>query len=195
MNNPPSIQSGDTAVILAALQFTVEKHLRELHGQPDNGGYINRRILVTEILSRVGQINDATMLTAAILHEVYDGSQELKREFDHYFGPEVRVLVQELSENKRLSQPERLQALLDHAHMLSPKAKQIVVAEKICRLQELAQEPAKDWSLGRMHGYMTWLAQVVSRCRGVNERLDCYFDELYLAQIERVHQFYPEAAA
>jgi len=195
MQTPPQLQAGETAVILAALQFTVEKHIRQMNGEPDNGTYINRRIVVTEILSRVGRVTDITTLTAAILHHVFDDTLTVKMEFDRYFGTPVRLLVQELAEDKTLSEPERMQAWLDRVQLLSPRAKEIIVAEKICKLQEISKTQPEDWSFERTCGYMTWLEKVVAGCRGVNPNLDHYFDELFEARTEIVLRMEPASAS
>jgi len=153
-----------------------------MNAGPDKGGPITSRIVVTEILSRVGRIDDITTLTAAILHHVFDSSESVKQELDVHFGPEIRMLVQELAGNKHLSHTEQMQDLLDRVPFFSLRAKQIVIAEKICKLQDLAKAQSDGWSLEQMHGYMTWMGQVLEACRGVNPYLEEYFDELYEEQ-------------
>jgi guanosine-3',5'-bis(diphosphate) 3'-pyrophosphohydrolase len=183
VNIPPQIQAGDTATILAALQFTVEKTFCQLNGQADGPTEISHRLVVTEILSRIGQVTDITTLTAAILHHVYDGTLTNKLEFDQCFGSEVRFLVQELAVNRDLSELERLQSFVDRAPELSTAAKQIVLAEKICRLQEISETEPRDWSFEQKSGYMTWLARVVAGCRGANPHLEEYFNDLFQERI------------
>jgi len=154
-----------------------------MNNQPDGGTYISRRIVVTEILSRVGRVTDITILTAAILHQVFDCSQTHKLEFDKCFGSEARFLVQELTEDNNLAEPERMQALVVRAPQLSSRAKQIIVAEKICKLQTITPVEPADWSFEQKTGFMTWLSQVVAGCRGANPNLDHYFDELFQERI------------
>jgi guanosine-3',5'-bis(diphosphate) 3'-pyrophosphohydrolase len=161
------------------LQFTVKKTLRQMNGDTDADTAITGRIVVTEILTRIGHINDLTTLTAAILHHVFDNSGSVKQELDIHFGPEVRKLVQELAGNTHLSEPERMQDVLDRVPNFSERAKQIALAEKISKLQELSKEIPEGWTLGQLRGYMTWMAQIVEACRGVNSYLEEYFDELF----------------
>lgn len=186
MKNPPQLEAGETAVLLAALQFSVEKHLRQMNGEPDNGSYINRRIVVTEILSRVGQVTCITTLTAAVLHQIFDGTKTVKMEFERYFGPQVRLLVQELAGNTHLSELEQMENLLERVPGFSLPAKQITIAEKICRLQDLSKADPTEWPPERTRGFMTWLTRVVACCRGSNVHLENYFDELYEEEIERI---------
>jgi len=179
MRTPPSLPPGKTAIILAALQFAVQKALRKMNGELDKGASVTCRIAVTEILSRVGHVTDITTLTASILHHVFDSSASIKQELDVHFGPKVRVLVQELAGNTHLSQTEQMQDLLDRVPFLSPRAKEIILAEKICQLQKISKDQPENWSPAQTRGYMTWLAQIVDGCRGANIYLEDYFDELY----------------
>jgi len=184
MQNPPSLPPGETAVILAALQFTVQKELRKMN--PDKGNAITCRIVVTEILSRVGHVDDITTLTAAILHHVFDSSASITHELDLHFGREIRLLVEELAGNKHLSHTEQMQDLLDRAPYFSVRAKQIVIAEKICKLQEMAKAHTTGWSAEQRRGYLTWMGQLVEICRGANPYLEAHFDELYEEQCQAI---------
>jgi len=186
MTNLPSLVPGETAVILAALQFTVQTTLQKMSGDADKTASINCRIAVTEILSRVGRVDDITTLTAAILHHVFDSSASVTHELDLHFGREVRLLVEELAGNKHLSHTEQMQDLLDRAPYFSLRAKQITIAEKIGKLQELAKAPPDGWSLEQMRGYLTWMAQLVEICRGANPYLEEYFDELFQEQCRAI---------
>lgn len=184
MNIPPPIHPGETATILAALQFSVAKSLSQIKGDTNPIDYIGHRIVVTEILSRVGHVTDITILTAAILHHLFNGTQAELLELDESFGKDVRLLVQELAEDKALSVPERKEALLDRVRDFSAAAKLIAIAEKISRLQEISSTEPPGWSFQQKSGYMTWLARVVAGCRGVNPALDEHFDVLLQ---ERIH--------
>jgi (p)ppGpp synthase/HD superfamily hydrolase len=187
MKMPPPFQPGESAIILTALQFTVQKHLRQMSPDSDNGLYLNQRIVVTDILSRIGHVTDTTILTAAILHHVFDDTQTLKLELDQHFGSEVRYLVQELAEDKSTSEMNRMLMQLERAPTLSFRAKTIILAEKISNLQEISTTHPADWPLERKCGYMTWLVQIVANCRGVNSYLEQYFDELLQSRMEMIH--------
>jgi (p)ppGpp synthase/HD superfamily hydrolase len=188
MNNPPPLTPGETKVILSALQFTVQKNLRKMNGDTDEGTVLSGRIVVTEILHRIGRVDDITTLTAAILHQVFDSSASVKKELDVYFGPDVRMLVQELAGNTHLTEMERKQDVLDRAPFFSVRAKQIAIAEKIHKLQDLEKSHAEGWSLEEMHGYLTWIAQIVEACRGVNPYLEEHFDELFAEQSQKIRE-------
>lgn len=183
---PPLIQTGETAVILAALQFTVQKHLRQMCQDFDSGIYLNQRIVVTDILSRIGHVTDTTILTAAILHHVFDDTHTLRLELDQHFGPEVRYLVQELAEDKSASETNRMLTQVERAPTLSFRAKIIMLAEKISNLQDISTTHPMDWPLERKCAYMTWLVQIVANYRGVNSYLEQYFDELLQSRMEMI---------
>ncbi len=149
-----------------------------MKGEGENTAHLSHRIYVTEILSRVGRVTDTVTLIAAILHQVFDGTRANKLEVDEYFGPEVRFLVQELAECRELSQPELMLAMLERIPTLSLPAKEVVLAEKICKLQAVTVTEPAGWSIEQKSGYMTWISQIVGACRGTNSLLEDYFDEL-----------------
>ena len=62
---------------------------------------------------------------------------------------------------------------------MSPRARLIKLADKICNLRDISSEPPVNWSLERKQGYFDWAKQVVDRLRGTNAVLESAFDEAY----------------
>jgi hypothetical protein len=61
---------------------------------------------------------------------------------------------------------------------MSDRAKLIKIADKACNVHDLAHSPPADWSAQRQAEYLDWARQVVDGCRGTNQHLERYFDEV-----------------
>ena len=91
-----------TALLLAALRFAAHKHSRQRRKDSEATPYINHPIEVAEVLSRVGGITDLPTLQAAILHDTIADTETSPQELEDHFGQEVRLLVQEVTDDKSL---------------------------------------------------------------------------------------------
>jgi guanosine-3',5'-bis(diphosphate) 3'-pyrophosphohydrolase len=97
-------------------------------------------------------------------------------ELEERFGPEVRSLVLEVTDNKRLSKEERKRLQIEHGSRLSPKAKLIKLGDKIANVHDVTATPPADWSLERRREYLDWTEQAVRGCRGSNAALELRYD-------------------
>ena len=75
-------------------------------------------------------------------------------------------------------------ALVRHAPHISPEAKLVKLADKICNLRDILASPPADWSADRKRAYFDWAARVVAGLRGVHPALEAVFDGLYGRQAE-----------
>jgi len=69
------------------------------------------------------------------------------------------------------------QRLIDRAPHLSPQAKLIEIADKICTVRDVTSAPPTGWSRARRAEYVEWAAKVVGGCRGIHPALEQAFDE------------------
>jgi guanosine-3',5'-bis(diphosphate) 3'-pyrophosphohydrolase len=60
---------------------------------------------VAEVLARIGGIDDAVTLLAAILHDTVEDTETSFAELDEMFGPEVRAVVAESEESSPYERP------------------------------------------------------------------------------------------
>jgi hypothetical protein len=114
---------------LAALKFAAHKHSRQRRKDLEATPYINHPIEVAEVLSRIGGITDLPTLQAAILHDIIEDTETSPQELEDYFGQEVRLLVQEVTD-KSLPKQERKRLQVEHAPNLSTPAKLIKLGDK-----------------------------------------------------------------
>lgn len=85
----------------------------------------------------------------------------------------------EVTDDKNLAKDERKHLQVEHAPYLSPGAKLIKLADKICNLRDLRLTPPTDWSLERRREYFDWAKRVIDGLRGAHSRLEQLFDAEY----------------
>ncbi len=129
-------------------------------------------------MANVGKIDDIEMLQAALLHDTVEDTKTKPQEIEARFGKPVRDLVMELTDDKKLEKLERKRIQMEKAPTLSPRAKVIKIADKISNLSDLGDSPPSGWDLERCIGYVEWSNSVVAGCRGQNESIEAFYDEV-----------------
>jgi (p)ppGpp synthase/HD superfamily hydrolase len=168
----------DLTLLLKAASFSAERHRSQSRKGEDTTPYINHPLEVACILADVGGVVDVTTLVAALLHDTVEDTSTSPEDLEERFGPDVRSLVEEVTDDKSLDKAERKRLAVEHAPSLSPAAKQIKLGDKMCNVRDVAEHPASGWSMQRRREYLDWAAAVADGCRGVNERLERRFDEV-----------------
>ncbi len=176
-----STTDGIARDLLQAVEFAAHKHRDQRRKDVDASPYINHPIQVAEMIVRVGGVDDLAMLMAAVLHDTVEDTEATPEELEDTFGPEVRDLVMEVTDDKALPKAERKRRQKEHAPHLSDRAKQIKLADKICNVRDIGQSPPADWNTERREQYLQFAKGVVDGCRGANARLERYFDECLAA--------------
>ncbi|HUL32178.1 MAG TPA: HD domain-containing protein [Thermodesulfobacteriota bacterium] len=166
------------ALLLKAVLFSAHKHRYQRRKDEDASPYINHPIEVAEIMANVGNVEDLPPLLAAILHDTVEDTGTPFSELEEVFGRDVRLLVEEVTDDKSLPKDERKRLQIEHAQRLSERAKQIKIADKICNVRDVTHNPPPNWSLERRREYLQWAAKVVQGCRGSNANLEHRFDEV-----------------
>jgi GTP diphosphokinase / guanosine-3',5'-bis(diphosphate) 3'-diphosphatase len=166
------------AALLTASTFAARKHRDQRRKDAEASPYINHPIEVAEILARIGGVDDVVVLQAALLHDTVEDTQTSPDELEREFGSAVRKLVEEVTDDKSLPKLERKRLQIEHAPQLSPRAKLIKLADKICNVRDVMHSPPKDWDERRRVEYFDWAAKVVAGCRGTNRALERHFDAL-----------------
>jgi len=167
----------DLSVFLKAMKFSAEKHRHQRRKDEQASPYINHPIEVANVLWTVGDVYDVTTIVAALLHDTIEDTNTTREEVLDNFGEEVLALVLEVSDDKSLSKQERKAGQIAKAPYLSLGAKQLKLADKICNISDIANFPPQDWSWQRRFDYLEWAEAVVAGLRGVNAKLETYFDE------------------
>ena len=163
--------------MLRAVEFAAEKHRDQRRKGAGASPYINHPIEVAAMLANVAAVLDVAILAAAVLHDTVEDTRTSPEELEAAFGREVRLVVQEVTDDKKLEKADRKRLQVEHAPYLSPAAKLIKIADKIANVREVTEKPPSDWSATRRREYLDWAERVIAGCRGVNAALESRFDE------------------
>lgn len=125
----------EEALVLAAFEHRDQKRMSAINPNPPQ--YIFHPIQVAHNLLSVGQIYDADILAAALLHDTVEDCNTSPEEIERKFGTAVRDMVEDLSDQKGLSKEEQLKEQLEHAAHYSKGSALIKLSDKTCVLWEL----------------------------------------------------------
>lgn len=165
--------------LIDALAFAAHKHRNQRRKDPEASPYINHPIALARVLSIEGGIDDADVLVAAVLHDTVEDTETTYEELCERFGVVVADLVMEVTDDRTLPKAERKAAQIEHAPHLTPRAKLIKLADKICNLRDVANSAPRGWPRQRQQDYFDWAKQVIDRVRGTHDVLESLFDSVY----------------
>jgi guanosine-3',5'-bis(diphosphate) 3'-pyrophosphohydrolase len=170
----------DLTLLLKALAFAAHKHRDQRRKDAEASPYINHPIALAEVLTGEGGVTDIGVLAAALLHDTIEDTATTLEELRGQFGERVAGMVAEVTDDKELPKIERKRLQIEHAAGISPGAKLIKLADKICNLRDVAERPPAKWDLERRREYFEWAKRVIDGLRGVHPQLEAAFDAAYL---------------
>lgn len=176
--------TGKAGAFVKAVAFAAEKHRNQRRKDADASPYINHPIALANVLANEGGIEDLAILSAAVLHDTIEDTETTASELEKLFGSKVTSIVLEVTDDKSLEKHVRKQRQIEHAPHISPEAKLVKLADKICNLRDILVSPPADWSAERKQTYFDWAAQVVAGVRGIHPGLESVFDGLYVRHAE-----------
>ena len=167
------------AALIGALAFAADKHRNQRRKDAEASPYINHPIMLAKILAVEGGVEDALVLSAAVLHDTIEDTETSYEELAGRFGREIADVVLEVTDDKALPKSERKQRQIDHAPHLSRAAKLVKLADKIANTRDVADHPPSEWPIERRREYFDWAKRVVDGLRGTHEQLEAAFDSAY----------------
>ena len=173
---------GATGTLLRALAFAAERHSGQRRKDAAASPYINHPIALADVLANEGRVLDVVVLSAAMLHDVIEDTPTSADEIEARFGTRIATVVVEVSDDRSLDKATRKLRQIEHAPHLSPEAKLVKLADKICNLRDVASNQPVGWSSERKQEYFEWAKAVVDGVRGVHPELERIFDEVYKAR-------------
>ena len=120
------------------------------------------------------------MLAAALLHDTIEDTATTLEELREHFGARIAAMVAEVTDDKDLPKADRKRLQIEHAAVISPGAKLVKLADKICNLRDVAGRPPAKWDLARRREYFDWAKRVIDGLRGAHPGLEAAFDRAYL---------------
>jgi guanosine-3',5'-bis(diphosphate) 3'-pyrophosphohydrolase len=170
---------GELTLLLKALAFAAHKHRDQRRKDAEASPYINHPIALADVLVNEGGVTDVEVLCAALLHDTVEDTATTHQELTAAFGVRVARIVAEVTDDEALSKAERKRLQVEHAAGLSPEAKLVKLADKICNLRDVASHPPAHWDLTRRREYFAWAKRVVDELRGAHSALEQAFDRAY----------------
>ena len=170
----------DLALLLRALAFAAHKHRDQRRKDAEASPYINHPIALAEVLAGEGGVTDLEVLAAALLHDTIEDTATTLEELREHFGVRIAGMVAEVTDDKNLPKADRKRLQIEHAAGISPGAKLVKLADKICNLRDVAGRPPAKWDLARRQEYFEWAKRVIDGLRGTHPALEAAFDRAYL---------------
>ena len=168
----------ELALLLKALAFAAAKHRDQRRKDAGASPYINHPIALADVLVNEGRVHDVTVLAAALLHDTLEDTETKPAEIEAAFGAAILAVVEEVTDDKTLERAERKRLQIEHAAHISREAKLVKLADKICNLRDVAENPPASWSLQRKQEYYDWAKRVIDALRGVHPQLEAVFDRV-----------------
>lgn len=167
-------------LIFKAARFAADKHRNQRRKDVEASPYINHPIALAHVLANEGGITDPVVLCGALLHDTIEDTNTTADELRTEFGDEITDVVLDVTDDKGIrDKARRKQLQIEHAPHISPKAKLVKLADKICNLRDIAASPPSDWSRERKTEYFVWASRVVAGVRGTHPTLESVFDQAY----------------
>jgi len=164
---------------IQAVAFAAHKHRDQRRKDAIASPYINHPIALADVLANEGGVTDEEVLCAAVLHDTVEDTETTADELAAVFGQSIAEIVLEVTDDKCLAKHERKQRQIDHAPHISPKAKLVKLADKICNVRDILGSAPKGWTAERQQTYLHWSAEVIAGVRGIHPQLEAVFDGLY----------------
>jgi guanosine-3',5'-bis(diphosphate) 3'-pyrophosphohydrolase len=169
------------ALVLQAAVFAAAKHTGQHRKDASRSPYINHPLEVSAVLAVEAGIEDERVLAAALLHDTVEDTDTTLHELEAAFGPEIAGFVAEVTDDKKLPKAQRKDLQVSHAPHLSPQAKLIKLADKICNVRDITYRPPANWPPARRIEYVDWTERVIAGCRGTNAQMERIYDETLAA--------------
>ncbi len=169
--------------VFSALELASIRHSGQTRKGNNKTPYINHPIGVINVLAKHGEA-DTDLLAAAALHDVIEDTAGNKEEIDQIsshikenFGEKVLRIVLEVSDDKSLPYQKRKDLQIINTPGLSPEAKKLKIADKICNIRDMIKNPPPDWTIERKRTYLEWAVKVIEGARNSNQSLEKDFEE------------------
>lgn len=172
-------ESSDLTRVLQAAAFAADKHRNQRRKDVGSSPYINHPLQLANVLCSEGQVFEADVLIAALLHDTIEDTDTNADELERAFGRRVASIVMEVTDDKSLPKEERKRLQVTKAPGKSDDAKLVKIADKICNLRDIASDPPAEWTNERREAYFHWAKEVVKALGDVSPALQGVFDETY----------------
>ncbi len=137
--------------------------------------YMNHVLEVAALLAETTGGRDPLLVTAALLHDLPARTRIPREEIEREFGREAVDVVYEAHMVRGGDREERRRDEIDRAPRMSPRARQLKLADKTSSVRGLQTAPPPGWGPAEALHYLDWADAVAAGCAGVNPLLDRAF--------------------
>lgn len=106
-------------------------------------------------------------IAAAWLHDTVEDCEVSADQISADFGPEVALMVAQLTDDKALEKAERKRMQVVNAPHKVPGAALVKLCDKISNVGALGTSPPEDWDRTRRLAYVDWAETVVMALPGL----------------------------
>jgi len=163
--------------VLRAADAAARWHVGQRRKGAAQEPYVGHLLEVARLVAEATAGADPNLIVAALLHDTIEDQGVTREEIAAKFGDDVAGLVVEVTDDKALPKAERKRLQIEHAPMLTPRAKILKLADKISNLRSLATSPPAHWPMQRRADYVVWTSKVVQGLRGASGVLEQQFDQ------------------
>ncbi len=136
--------------------FAKIKHAGQTRKDAGKRPYLEHLIRVASLVSKLEFMVDDDTICAAFLHDTLEDTDTSADELTQEFGEKVCDIVQELTDNKKLTRKFRKLHKMRDADLLSFPASLVLWADLTANLEDLAFNPPVDWDYDRKIDYIEW---------------------------------------
>lgn len=179
------VKSGEQQEILrllSAIECAADAHEGQIRKDEARTPYIHHPLTVCCNVWREGGITNTDVLIAALLHDTLEDSKKItSRDISESFGEHVSKMVEELTNDKKLSSADNKKRQIDKAPSMSIEAKTIKLADRLANIRDLISTPPVDWDRSKLEEYFEWghklLAALRGSCIGLETALETVLKE------------------
>uniref|UniRef100_A0A8D8LVJ3 Guanosine-3',5'-bis(diphosphate) 3'-pyrophosphohydrolase MESH1 n=1 Tax=Cacopsylla melanoneura TaxID=428564 RepID=A0A8D8LVJ3_9HEMI len=166
--------------IVKATDFASHKHHYQRRKDPEGTPYIEHPVAVAHILTQLGKVSNPVVIMAALLHDTVEDTDTTFEEIEREFGPKVKSVVAELTDNKHMTKDERKRWQILHAAESTHEAKLVKLADKLHNLRDIERCLPINWTEERKTQYFNWARDVVAGLRGTNGPIEAELDAMFV---------------
>ena len=146
-------------LIERAKSFAEAAHAGQFRKGAAREPYVTHLAEVAALTAEFGGSEAA--IAAAWLHDTVEDCDVLPGQIEALFGPEVALMVAQLTDDKDLDKAERKRMQIVNAAQKVPGAALVKLCDKISNVGALATSPPEDWPRARRLAYVDWAETVV----------------------------------
>ncbi len=187
----PEAPAAGWALAMRAADFAARAHRTDRRRGDADSPYMNHVLEVAALLAETTGGRDPLLVTAALLHDLPARTKIPRDAIEREFGREAVAVVYEAHMERGGDRDERRRAEIEQAPRMSPRARQLKLADKTSSLRGLQTAPPPGWGPAEALHYLDWAEDVAAGCAGANPALDQAFADTAAAC--RAHWSGPDA--